>query len=443
MHQGLTILKKKSAQPSKLLVLLGVTVILLLCYFLIKTYSHNKSLYTNKSIALPDLAPYEDELEKAANDKNNQWQTITALSGDTLGSIFTRAGLTQQTLLTIVSGNPNAKALSNIKPNQQIQFLIKDNTLEKLILPLNATQVLLVYREGNRYISKINSREMTSHNEFLTATVRGSLYGTAKQNNLPYKLVQQMTEIFNWEIDFAKEVRPGDQFSMVYKAFYIDDKLITTGEILAVTYTNRGKVHTAIRHVNAAGDYDYYSPTGMSLKKAFVRYPIKFSHISSTFSLSRYHPILHYRRPHKGVDLAAPIGTPIHATGDGRIEIIGRDSGYGNMIKISHNKTYSSVYGHLLKFQKGLSKGNMVKKGQVIGFVGQSGLADGPHCHYEFHVNHNPRNPTTVELPRSLPISARERTAFRANANVLLARLKLYEEGNLVATADKKAYRTG
>ena len=181
----------------------------------------------------------------------------------------------------------------------------------------------------------------------------------------------------------------------------------------------------------------------MSLKKAFVRYPIKFSHISSTFSLSRHHPILHYRRPHKGVDLAAPIGTPIHATGDGRIEIIGRDNGYGNMIKISHNKTYSSVYGHLLKFQKGLAKGNMVKKGQVIGFVGQSGLADGPHCHYEFHVNHNPRNPTTVELPRSLPISARERTAFRANANVLLARLKLYEEGNLVAAADKKAYRTG
>lgn len=439
MQQQLTHLNKKSIHLSKIVIFLAVTIGLLLCYVLIKTYSHNKSIYTNKSIALPDLMPYEDELEKAANDKNNQWQTIIALAGDTLGSIFNRVGLTQQTLLTILHNNPYAKTLSNIKPNQSIQFLIRDNTLEKLILPLNPTQVLLIYHEGSHYISKIKSRDMTSHDEFLTATVHGSLYGTAKRNNLPYKLVQQMTEIFNWEIDFAKDIRSGDQFSMVYKAFYIDDKLITTGDLLAVSYTNRGKVHQAVRYVNAAGDYDYYSPTGTSLKKAFSRYPIQFSHISSTFSLSRYHPILHYNRPHKGVDLAAPIGTPIHATANGRIEIIGRDSGYGNMIKIAHDKTYASVYGHLLRFQKGLSRGSVVKKGQVIGFVGQSGLADGPHCHYEFHVNHHPKNPSTVELPRSSPLSGRERTQFQANAATLLARLKLYEDGNLVAaTANKK-----
>lgn len=443
MHQRLTVSRKKSAQPSKTLVSIGVVFALLLCYLLFKTYSHNKSHYTNKALSLPDLAPYEDELEKAANDKNNAWQTVTTHPGDTLGSIFTKLGLTQQTLLTIVNGNAHAKALSGIKPNQQIQFLIRDNTLEKLIIPLDATQVLLVYREGSRYLSKINSREMTSHNEFLTATVRGSLYGTAKRQNLPYKLVQQMTEIFNWEIDFSKDVRPGDQFSIVYKAFYIDDKLITTGEILAVSYTNKGVLHQAVRHVNAAGDSDYYSPKGVSLKKAFSRYPIKFSHISSTFSLSRQHPILHYSRPHKGVDLAAPIGTPIHATGDGRIEIIGRQNDYGNMIKISHNKTFSSVYGHLLKFQKGLSRGSNVKRGQIIGYVGQSGLATGPHCHYEFHVNHNPRNPSTIELPRSSPVPARESASFRANANILLARLKLYEDANLIATKGNKSVNTG
>lgn len=439
MQQQIALLNKKSIQTSKIVIFLAVMVCLLLCYVLIKTYSHNKSIYTNKSIALPDLTPYENELEKAANDKNNQWQTITASAGDTLGSIFNRAGLTQQTLLTILHNNPHAKALSNIKPHQSIQFLIRDNTLEKLILPLNPTQVLLVYREEGHYISKVKSRDMTSHDEFLTATVQGSLYGTAKRNNLPYKLVQQMTEIFNWEIDFAKDIRSGDQFSMIYKAFYIDDKLITTGDLLAVSYTNRGKVYQAVRHVNSAGDYDYYSPAGTSLKKAFSRYPIKFSHISSTFSLSRYHPILHYNRPHKGVDLAAPIGTPIHATANGRIEIIGQDNGYGNMIKIAHDKTYTSVYGHLLRFQKGLSKGSMVKKGQVIGFVGQSGLADGPHCHYEFHVNHHPKNPSTVELPRASPIASHERTAFKTNAAVLLARLKLYEDGNLITkTANKK-----
>ena len=443
MYQRIVVLAKNSTKPSRSLALTGVVITVLLCYFFINTYSHKKSNYTNKSISLPDLAPYEDELEKAANDKNNEWQIVTTHSGDTLGSVFTKVGLTQQTLLSILNGNPHAKEMTNIKLNQQLQFLIHDNVLEKLIIPMNATQVLLVYKEGNRYFSKVNSREMTSHNEFLTATVRGSLYGTAKRQNLPYKLVQQMTEIFNWEIDFAKDVRPGDQFSIVYKAFYIDDKLITTGEILAVSYTNRGKVHQAVRHVSSNGDYDYYSPTGVSLKKAFSRYPIKFSHISSTFSLSRRHPVLHYNRPHKGVDLAAPIGTPIHATGDGRVEIIGRQSDYGNMIKISHNKTFSSIYGHMLKFQKGLSRGSMVKKGQVIGFVGQSGLATGPHCHYEFHVNHSPRNPSTIELPRSLPVPYKERATFLSNAGVLLARLKLYEEGNLIATTGKNSINTG
>ena len=443
MYQRIVVLAKKSTKSSKSLALTGAVITMLFCYFFINTYSHKKSIYTSKTISLPDLAPYEDELEKAANDKNNQWQIVTTHAGDTLGSVFTKVGLSQQTLLSILNGNPHAKEMTNIKLNQQLQFLIHDNVLEKLIIPMNATQVLLVYKEGNRYISKVNSREMTSHNEFLTATVRGSLYGTAKRQNLPYKLVQQMTEIFNWEIDFAKDVRPGDQFSIVYKAFYIDDKLITTGEILAVSYTNRGKVHQAVRHVSSTGDYDYYSPTGVSLKKAFSRYPIKFSHISSTFSLSRRHPVLHYNRPHKGVDLAAPIGTPIHATGDGRIEVIGRQSDYGNMIKISHNKTFSSIYGHMLKFQKGLSKGSLVKKGQVIGFVGQSGLATGPHCHYEFHVNHSPRNPSTIELPRSLPVPFKERAAFLSNANVLLARLKLYEEGNLIAATGKNSTNTG
>ena len=236
-------------------------------------------------------------------------------------------------------------------------------------------------------------------------------------------------------------MRAGDQFSIVYKAYYIDDKLVNTGEIYAVTYTNRGKTHEAIRHVDASGDYDYYTPQGASLKKAFSRYPIKFSHISSSYNLSRYHPILHYRRPHNGVDLAAAIGTPVHATGDGRIAIIDRHNGYGNMVKVAHNQGYSSIYAHLLRFQKGLARGDHVKRGQVIGYVGQTGLADGPHCHYEFHVNQQPKNPTTIELPHASPVSSREMASFKAQAHTLLAQLKLYEEATLAA-AGKKALNT-
>lgn len=443
MHQPFNLSEKKSARPSKTLAFVALFVIMTLCGVFFKFFLHNKKTrYTNKTLSLPTLETAQDDLAKAA--KNNEWTIVTAHQGDSLGSIFKQIGLSQQTLLAIISDNVYAKNLSDIKPNQQIQFLIRNQILEKLVLPLNATQVLVVSRHNNQYLSKVNSREMNSHNQYLTATVRGSLYGTAQRLNLPYKLVQQMTEIFNWEIDFAKDIRAGDQFSILYDAFYVDDKWVSTGDIIAVTYTNRGKMHQAIRHENASGEFDYFTPQGVSLKKAFSRYPIKYSHISSTFSLSRQHPILHYSRPHKGVDLAASLGTPIHATGDGHIQMIGRQNDYGNMIKISHNKTYTSVYGHLLKFEKGLSRGDRVKRGQVIGYVGQSGLATGPHCHYEFHINQVPRNPTTIELPRASPVAAREHLAFTTNAKMLLARLKLYEEGNLAgATAGKKSVNTG
>lgn len=413
-------------------------LIILLSYGLIHLFTHhNKSGYSKRTLALPDLALKKSE--PAPAQINSGWVQIKTRSGDTLSSIFKQAGLDGKTLQAVLLNNPHAKMLASIKLNQQLQLLIHNHLLKKLIMPVSTTQFLVVSEDGKRYTTKLKSRKMDSHNDYLTATVHGSLYSTAKRLNIPYKLVQQMTSILNWEIDFAREVRTGDQFSIVYQAYYIDDKLVSTGDIIAVTYNSRGKDHQAIRHHNASGDYDYFSPQGVSLKKAFSRYPIKFSHISSTYSLSRYHPILHYRRPHKGVDLAASIGTPIHATGDGRVEVIQRHSGYGNMIKISHNKIYTSLYAHLLKFQKGLNKGDHVKRGQVIGYVGQTGLADGPHCHYEFHINHQPKNPSAVELPLALPIPAHEMASFKAKSSKLLSQLKLYETATLAAAGKKIA----
>jgi murein DD-endopeptidase MepM/ murein hydrolase activator NlpD len=246
-----------------------------------------------------------------------------------------------------------------------------------------------------------------------------------------------MTQILNKEIDFAHSIRAGDKFSIAYDAIYVENKKVGIGDILAVSYTNRGKLVQAVRHTKANGDVDYYTPQGESLKKAFSRYPIKFSHISSTFALSRYHPILHYKRAHKGIDLAAPIGTPIQATGDGIITIIDRHNGYGNMIKIKHDKKYSTVYGHMLKFQKGLSRGSKVKRGQVIGYVGQTGLATGPHCHYELHVNNQPKNPTTIGIPTAAPVPSREMAAFKAKTRTLFSKLKLFEEVNRFGSTKK------
>jgi len=376
--------------------------------------------------------------------QENEWTIIKTRDKDSLATVFNRAGLSAQILQAILRDNPHTNALTKIKPDQEIQLQIKKHVLQKMIIPFTSTQYFVVSLENGHYKSKINSRKMNSHNHFITATVQGSLYSTAKRLKIPPKLIQQMTEIFTWDIDFAKDVRVGDQFTIIYKAFYIEDKLVGTGDILAVSYKNRGKTFQAVQHTSRGGQSDYYTPQGMSLKKAFTRYPIRFSHISSSFSMGRYHPILHYMRAHKGVDLAARIGTPIMSTGAGRIDMIGRQNGYGNMIKIKHDGKYSTIYGHMLKFQKGLSRGDFVKRGQIIGYVGQTGLASGPHCHYEFHINGLPKNPTTVDLPRGLSIVGRDMLTFKSNTNTLLAQLKLYEEGHLASNSAKKpATKTG
>ena len=434
MDQRLNVPQNKYVKPSKLLALLVLLFIVLLSCFIIQMWPHQQTTYyADTKLSLPKIKSPKTETDELSNDLTNDlakkdgWTIVKTRPGDSLANVFKRVGLSRQALQAVLNHNPHAKTLAKIKPNQQIQFLMKDMILDQLIFPVSSTQFLVVSREGKNYLSKLQSYKINSHNEYITATIRGSLYSTAKRMNIPYKLIQQMTEIFHWEIDLIKDIRSGDQFSILYQANYVEDKLVGTGDILAVMYTNKGIKHQAIRHVSASGDYDYFTPEGASLKKAFSRYPIKFSHISSSYNLSRYHPILHYRRAHKGVDLAASIGTPIHATGDGHVQLIERHNGYGNMIQITHDNMYSSLYAHLLKFQKGLAKGDRVKRGQIIGYVGQTGLADGPHCHYEFHVNHQPKNPTTIALPHSSPVPGREMTSFKSKANTLLAQLKLYE----------------
>lgn len=464
-----SITKQHADKPSKLLMLFALITAFSLPYFLVKNFAHHKHGVRQetfisqapaefKEIEMPATRRYsitDKQIDTpveiksiqpahAAKDivRDNVWQVIKPHQGDTLGSIFSRLGLSAQNLHEVLNRNPHAKLMTKIKINQEMQFLINHKKLEKLIIPVNPIQTLIVYRDGTHYKTKMDSKKTTSKDLYLTATVTGSLFTTARRLNIPYKLVRQMTDILNKQVNFSKTIRAGDQFSIVYNAYYVNDKLVGLGDIQAVSYTSRGKSIQAIRHNKPNGEHEYYNAQGQSSKKAFSRYPIKFSHISSTFAVSRYHPILHYKRAHKGIDLAAPIGTPIQSIGDGTIEIIDRHNGYGNMIKVKHDKTYSTIYGHMLRFQKGLSKGSKVKRGQVIGYVGQTGLATGPHCHFELHVNNQPRNPTSIALPTATPISGKELAAFKARANLLLARLKIYEETKLAA-AKKKYSRLG
>ena len=452
MVQRLNMNKTKSHRPSKLLMVCALAIAISLPYILVKNFSRpqEKNELNQKTIALPKpiktwkasstwkATPQEAPKEMKTVVKDNEWLSIQPKSGDSMATIFNRLGLTAKNLHEVLVKNPHAKVLTAIKPGQELRFLINKKRLEQLIIPINNIQSLAILRTNKGYKTRIDSKKTTTQNLYVTATVKGSLFNTAKQANIPYKLVSKMTEVLKKQIDFSKTIHSGDQFSLVYEGHYIQGKLVGVGDIQAVSYTTKNKTVQVIRHVSKNGHVDYYNPKGVSFKKAFSRYPIKFSHISSTFSVSRYHPILHYKRAHKGIDLAAPIGTPIFATGDGVITIIDRHNGYGNMIKIKHDKTYSTIYAHLLKFQRGLSKGSRIKRGQVIGYVGQTGLASGPHCHYELHVNNQPRNPTTTNLPTASPIPTAEIARFKANANTLLARLKILEETTLASKGKRK-----
>ncbi len=478
---------RQSGKPSKLLMGLALVIALSLPYILVKNFSHSDHAPINRQAVLLPKLKYKEIIEQpntttimekmpalineepiikkdsvsAKTDKtkiavktavitkavtvmkDNEWQKIRPRSGDSMAAIFHRLGLTAQNLYLVTHNNPHVKVLTAIKPSQELQFLINKKKLEKLIIPMNDIQTLTVYRQGAIYKTKIDSKKVTIQERYVTGVVHGSLYTTAQHLGIPSKLVSQMTTILSKQINFAHAVRSGDRFSIVYEAQYVTDKMVGIGDIIAVTYTNQGKVAQAVRHISSNGTRDYYSPKGESFKKAFSRYPLRFSHISSTYTASRYHPILHYKRAHKGIDLAAPIGTPIQSTGDGVIKSIGRHNGYGNMIEITHDKTYSTVYGHMLKFQKGLSKGSRVTRGQVIGYVGQTGLATGPHCHYELHVNNQPRNPSTTYLPTALSVPAREMASFKARTRTLFAKLQSFEKASYASTNQKKNNKVG
>ena len=415
-------------QENKKLFRIGIALLTLLVFIGLFKQHRRQQNFIKQQLSLPKLTTSEETVIE------DGWTSIRPRHGDTLGRIFNRVGLSQTTMMSILKNNPHSKLLSRITPMLDIRFKIENHQLKQMIFPIDTLQFLTVSLDKSGYETSIQTHSMTERREYVSTLVKNSLYQTAKMANIPSKLIDQMNQIFFWQVQLGREIRPGDRLNLSYLAYYINDQRVKVGDILAVSYKHANGVNDeAIRHESKNGSISYYRPDGSSLKKAFTRYPIRFSHISSSFGSSRQHPILHYRRPHKGIDLAAPIGTPIYAIGDGRISYMGRQNGYGNIIKINHDRQYSTVYAHMLRFQKGLRTGSWVKRDQLIGFVGQSGLATGPHCHYELHVNHIPRNPATVALPQALPIPRQELYAFKQKTQQLFAQLRLYEESQLAS----------
>jgi len=264
-------------------------------------------------------------------------------------------------------------------------------------------------------------------------SIETSLFLDGLEADLSKELILQLTDIFAWDIDFATNLRPGDQFTVVYGKKMVDGKETDSDEIVAAEFINQGTSYTAIRYINESGIASYYTPDGQSMQRAFLTTPVDFAKISSPFDMHRKHPILNRIRAHKGIDYAARIGTPVKTTGDGIVTFSGRKGAYGQVVIIQHNDHYETLYAHMSDFKKGLTVGNHVKQGDVIGFVGQTGLATGPHLHYEFHVDGLYRDPETVKIPHSMPISNALLADFNAQTQPFFAQLVQVKAKSLFA----------
>ena len=392
-------------------------------------------------IAAPEVVEKEIVEEEIVEEKVEQQdpalisKTVVVKKGDTLSAIFKRHSLSSSTLYKIVNSGKEAKKLTRIKPGQTFTIALdKDNQVNALEFAISKVETLIVKRNDDKFTAHIETRDVDIVQQFTTATINNSLFSAGQKAGLNSAMIMKLAHIFGWDIDFALDIRKGDSFAVLYEEKYINGEKIGYGNILSAEFVNNGKLFRAIRYTDASGHTDYYSEDGLSMRKAFLRTPVEFSRISSRFSSGRKHPVLNRIRAHKGVDYAASRGTPIKAVGDGKVIFKGRKGGYGKVLILQHGSKYTTLYAHLNSYNKKLRNGSRVKQGQTIAYVGSTGLATGPHLHYEFRVSGVHRNPLTVSLPSAAPIAKKYRNDFKAAAETMLSQLKLRKTETVALT---------
>jgi len=373
------------------------------------------------SLALDESVSEKDALEKEPTI--DPWQSITVKSGDSLALIFSRLSLSPASLYKLMSLGKEVSILKRLQPGQQLNFHIVDNELLRLKYEMNLTRTLNVSKADDKFKVDFSQIELEKIVKNSNGIINDSLFLSAKRAGLSDNLIMQLVGIYGWDIDFALDIRQGDSFTVIYEEQYKDGIKVSDGPIIAAQFVNRNIPYRAVRYTHEGGHVDYYADNGDSMRKAFLRTPVEFSRISSRFNLKRKHPILNKIRAHRGVDYAASTGTPIKATGDGTVVHASRKGGYGRTIILKHGGKYSTVYAHLHRYAKGVRSGSRVKQGQIIGYVGKSGLATGPHLHYEFRVNGVHRNPLTVKLPKVESISKKALAEFKIKTNPMIVEL--------------------
>ena len=377
-------------------------------------------------IAELDEAPVLDQ-ETIVPGLGGPWQPMPIKSGDNLSALFKRHQLSATDLDTIIRLGPETDILKRIFPGKVLGYMKDDSDqLSALKYEISPLQTLMIYRTDKGFTADTRIVEPQTIVSFKTGKITAqnpSLYEAGLAAGLSENMIMKLSYIFQWDISFALDIRQGDSFTLMYEEIYAEGEKINDGDILAAMFTNQGEAHTAVMYENEKGRRDYFTPEGKSLRKAFIRDPVHFSHISSRFDPKRLHPIHKTVRPHRGIDYAAKRGTPILAAGDGKVLFARQNKSSGKYVVIQHGEQYQTKYLHMSNFANGIRSGKYVKQGQVIGYVGSTGWATGPHLHYEFLVNGVHRNPRRVKFPDASPISGNEKDRFEQTAVLTLARL--------------------
>jgi murein DD-endopeptidase MepM/ murein hydrolase activator NlpD len=415
-----------SARAGRLGLLAGATALMLFGMVAAFGTASNTVMYTGQlSEVVEQLAVPVPHLIETGDDAHTRELRIQR--GDTVASLMARMNIRDDEASAFIRGNRDADALfRQLVPGKTLTAKLTANgDLQSLVFPLNGGKdtALLVQRSPQGFAASVQDLQFESRVSLQTAVVRHSLFGAADDAGIPDSVAGQLADIFGGDIDFHRDLRKGDRFSVVYETTSHLGKPVRAERILAAEFINDGKAYRAFWYQAKDGVGGYYTAEGRSLKKAFLRSPLEFSRISSGFSNARYHPVLREMRAHKGIDYAAPTGTRVKATGDGIVDFVGVQGGYGKLVVLRHAGNKTTYYGHLSAFASGIKKGARVAQGDIIGFVGATGVATGPHLHYEFRVAGVHRNPLTVALPDATPLPASQIPAFRDHADNLMAQI--------------------
>ncbi|MEZ4741603.1 MAG: peptidoglycan DD-metalloendopeptidase family protein [Bdellovibrionota bacterium] len=370
-------------------------------------------------------------VEKKVQEENKLQATEHVVRpNSSIYQTFLKAGVSDALTQNLVEAAKPLVDLAIIKPKTKLKmYWDRDDgsALQKIELPLNKTEDLVLFNNEGEWHSRINEKIVDTEIETYQGKVVTTLWDSATNAGINGTVISKLADVFAWQIDFSREIRYGDTWRISIERKVINNRPIGWGSIVAAEFINAGEKYTAIRYKGKNGRISYYDQHGESLKKIFLKNPVRFSRITSGFSRKRMHPILKVNRPHRGVDYAASRGTPVRAVGDGRITVATYSRSSGNYIKIAHNSTYSTSYHHLHKFAKGIKKGKKINQGDIIGYVGSTGLATGPHLHFAFYVNGRFTDPLGMKFPSADPISSADLDEYKKFAADAIASLPSWQ----------------